>query len=124
LEATIKIKIEMPWERNLSVNASHFGPGGHYRRKSDVQAWMRTLAWRIKAEIIGIGYLLPFQVTVDFQYPDGRKRDDHNYYKVLVDAVASGLGIDDKDIRISTGTIVVDPSYPGFRIMIEDKEEK
>lgn len=123
MEATIKIKIDMPWECNLSVNASHFGPGGHYRRKPDVQAWMRSLAWRVKAEIIGMLWAPPVRVTVEFRWPDNRMRDDHNYYKVICDAVAEGLGINDKDIRIGTSSTWMVRGNPGFTIRIEDEEE-
>ena len=142
----MKLRVNMPWESDLSVNASHFGPGGHYRRKPNVQAWMRVLAWHyvnpqagaaglefklrvlpngeMKADLLNPEYLcLPIRVVVDFRYPDNRRRDDHNLYKNLVDAVADGLGIDDKDIRVSTGSVVVDKKHPRFTITVTDEEE-
>lgn len=117
------ITIDMPWERDLSVNSSHFGPGGHYRRKGHVQAWMRSLAWRIKAEIIGMLWAPPIKIMVEFRWPDARMRDDHNYYKVICDAVADGLGINDSNIRIGTINTWIVKANPGFTIRIEDGEE-
>ena len=138
----MQLTVEMPWEVDLSVNASHFGPGGHYRRKPHVQAWMRTLAHVVneRAQAAGLEYHvhyldgrlrytllspevvgLPLNVLVHFCYPDKRTRDDSNYYKALLDAVADGLGIDDKNIRISTGTVSVDKKNPGFTITVEDE---
>ena len=40
----MKLTIEMPWEKNLSVNHMRFGPGGYYRKKPEVQAWMDVLS--------------------------------------------------------------------------------
>jgi len=120
----MKLTIEMPWERDLSVNHMRFGAGGGYRKKPHVQAWMGLAGLLLKVgknapPFFRHEWKLPLQITVDFRYPDKRKRDDHNYYKVIADAVAAGLGIDDKDIRISTGTVEVDRENPGFSIMVE-----
>ena len=117
----MRIVVEMPWEKNLSVNASHFGPGGHYRRKPNVQAWMRALSWELRALTRGYVFNVPVQLTVDFRFPDARQRDDHNYYKVICDAVSGGIFVNDKDIRISTGTVEIDRDNPGFTITVEDE---
>jgi len=120
----MKIAVEMPWRKNLSVNHMRFGPGGHYRKKPEVQEWMAVLTWGTKAQQWMKD--IPTDkvaIVVDFYYPDARRRDDHNFYKVICDAVAAGLGIDDKDIRISTGEIVVDREEPGFTITITDMIE-
>ena len=126
----MRLVISMPWETSLSVNASHFGAGGKFRRKPNVQAWMRSLAWRIKAETIGLPWSLPIRVVVDFRYPDKRARDAENWLKAIQDAVADGLGLakrpgmGDENIRITTGMIEVDKANPGFTITIEDDETK
>jgi len=127
----VNISIDMPWERNLSVNASHFGPGGHYRRKPDVQGWMN----RLRGEVYTANWHLDMGhsgrqvfITVDFRYPDKRVRDAENYFKVIQDAVADGLGLakrpgmGDENIRISTGSIEVLPKNAGFTIRIEDRQ--
>ena len=115
--------IDMPWERDLSVNHCRMGPMGNWRLKASVEAWMERLGWEVKLLNV-LNYGLPLTVIVDFRYPDKRQRDDHNFYKVICDAVAAGLGINDKDIRIRTGEIVVDRENPGFRITITDEEEE
>jgi len=92
-----------------------------------VRAWMDRLLLDIYCQ-----QQFPFQqlfdrhnvrLAVSFRFPDKRRRDDHNYYKVICDAVAAGLRIDDKDIRISTHSIVVDKENPGFTIEITDAND-
>lgn len=125
----MKLTIDMPWERDLSVNHCRMGPKGNWHLKEHVEAWMERLAWEIKLAMAKWQIMTrsprvieaPVKVTVDFRYPDNRRRDDHNYYKVICDAVAAGLGIDDKDIRISTGTVEVDRENPGVTITVEDE---
>lgn len=128
----MKLTVTMPWERDLSVNHYRFGAGGGYRKKPHVCTWMERLHWRaFDAWCLANGIEVdthsrppsvpvPIKIIVEFRYPDNRKRDDHNYYKVLCDAVAAGLGIDDKDIRVRTGTVEVDRENPGFTITVED----
>jgi Holliday junction resolvase RusA-like endonuclease len=114
----MNLTIKMPWEKDLSVNHMRFGKGGHYRRKPHVQAWTQRLYWEIFDQL----WECPdsANITITFRFPDKRRRDDHNYYKVICDAVAAGLGIDDKDIRISTKSVMVDRDNPGFRIEVSD----
>lgn len=123
----MKLQIDMPWERDLSVNHMRFGAGGGCRKKPHVQDWMAVLSWAIRKEDSFLFFRSAVWkagrafVTVDPRFPDKRRRDDHNYYKVICDAVAAGLGIDDKDIRVSTGTTEVDRERPGFTITVEDE---
>ncbi len=112
----------MPWNKDLSVNHSRMGPKGNWHLKRPVEAWMERLSWEVKALNV-LNWGLPLIVTVDFRFPDKRKRDDHNYYKVICDAVAAGLDIDDKDLRISTGTVEVNRENPGFTISVEDESK-
>ena len=128
----MKLTIEMPWEKDLSVNHMRYGAGGGYRKKPHVQAWMESCHWCVRTAWNAYrdnGYpgrwefSVPVRVRVDFRFPDNRRRDDHNTYKVICDSVASGLQIDDKDIRISTGTIEVARDNPGFTITVEDSDE-
>lgn len=123
----MKLIVRMPWEKDLSVNTMRFGAGGGYRKKPHVQEWIWLmkkefwLRWALN-EFEFKQLALPIYVQVDFRFPDKRRRDDHNYYKVICDAVAAGLDIDDKDIRISTGTVTVDRERPGFTITVEDRK--
>jgi len=125
----MKLVIDMPWERSLSVNHMRFGRGGHYRKKPEVQAWMSRLEGELYVECsldnlvhgIRLSSAGEVRVTVDFRWPTAHRRDTHNYFKVICDAVASGLGIDDKDIRPSVGTVGVDRDNPGFTITVEDE---
>lgn len=125
----MKLVIDMPWEKNLSVNHMRYGAGGHYRKKPEVQAWMEQLKsltwWRCYypegKEPFSQTFEIPIRIVVDFRFPSARRTDDHNYYKGIADAVAAGLGIDDKDLRISTGTVEIDRANPGFTITVEDE---
>ena len=123
----MRLIIEMPWERDLSVNQMRFGASGGYRKKPHIQAWMNELSWKIYRKrhfYDGWPILsLPASILIAFRYPDKRRRDDHNYYKAICDAVAAGLGIDDKDIRIRTESVVVDRENPGFTITVTDEED-
>ena len=123
----MKLVIDMPWERSLSVNHMRFGRGGHYRKKPEVQAWMERLLLETHCRSTFPDQQLfdhyNILVRVDFRFPDKRRRDTHNYFKVICDSVAKGLGIDDKDIRISTGTVDVDRDRPGFTITVEDSDD-
>jgi len=124
----MRLVIDMPWERSLSVNHMRFGRGGHYRKKPEVQAWMERLLLETHCRSTFPDQQLfdhyNILVRVDFRFPDKRRRDTHNYFKVICDSVAAGLGIDDKDIRPSVGTVGVDRDNPGFTITVEDEEEK
>ena len=122
----MKLIIDMPWGPNLSVNDMRFGrpaPGQKFRRrKPEVQGWMDRLAWEVWIQRGGAGaWTEGIMVTVDFRFPDKRRHDTHNYYKVICDAVAGGLGIDDKNIRPSVGTVDVDRDNAGFTITVEDE---
>ena len=134
----MKLTVEMPWERDLSVNHMRYGAGGGHRKKEHVQTWMQRLAGELPKGRCGYWIVqrwsdldmneswhpvtTPIYVCVDFRFPNKRKIDDHNLYYVIANAVAKGLGIDDKDIRISTGTIEVDRDNPGFTITVEDAD--
>ena len=121
----MKITVEMPWGKDLSKNHNRLGPAARYNYKPHVLAWMDRLGWEVKVLLLKMkvrALVAPVKVVVDFQYPDGRKRDDHNYYETICDALKGVVGVDDDQIRISTGNIVVDPPYSGFRITITDEE--
>ena len=120
----MKLVIDMPWGKNLTVKHCNMGPQGNWHLKRGPEGWMDRLGWEVKAArgeylwatVRGIAH-----VVVDMRFPDKRKRDTHNYHYLIANGVAAGLGIDDKDIRISTGTVDVDRDNPGFTITVEDE---
>ena len=117
----MKLTIQMPWERDLTVNHMRFGPGGGYRKKPHVQAWMRALSWQLRALTRNYVFEVPVKVTIDFRFPDERTRDPDNYFKVAMDAVSGGIFVNDKDMRPQTGTVTVDKKQAGFTITVEDE---
>lgn len=127
----MKLRIEMPWEKDLSKNHNRLGPEGNWNYKPHVSAWMNRLGWEVKAAILrgrhkeGLYWIVGcplLQVTVSFRYPTRHKRDDHNYYEVICDGLKGVVGVDDDQIRISTGMVEVDQDNPGFTITVEDRE--
>ena len=126
----MRLTVNMPWAKDLSVNHMRFGARGGYRKKPHVQHWMKTChwcvrtAWNLYHDDGNPGrwvFSLPIYVSIDFRFPDKRRRDTHNYFKVICDAVAAGLGIDDKDILISARSAMVDRENPGFTIKVSDE---
>lgn len=127
----MKLVIDMPWGKYLTVNHMRFGKGGHYRKKPEVQAWMESCHWCVRTAWNSYRddgnpgrwpITLPVSIVVDFRWPTAHRRDTHNYFKVICDAVASGLMIDDKCIWIETGTVEIDRDNPGFTITVEDED--
>ena len=123
----MKIVVEMPWARNLSVNHCNMGPQGNWHLRPGAEAWKDRLGWETYAGNWHLGIPTTkggqINVKVDFRFPNRHKRDDHNYHYLIANGVAAGLHIDDKDIRISTGSVIVDRKKPGFTITIEAEGE-
>lgn len=126
----MRLVVEMPWEKDLSKNHNRMGPQGNWNYKSHVAAWMDRLGWEVKLAAVrnrhkkGNHWIinLPLRIQVSFRYPSNRKTDDHNFYETICDALKGVLGVDDDQMRISTGTIEVDRANPGFTITVEDSE--
>ena len=125
----MKLVVDMPWEKDLTHNHCNMGPQGNWHLKPHVEAWMELLGWELLIKYGYYGYWQEIAKTfangcsirVDFRFPDKHRRDDHNYHKVICDAVARQLGIDDQHIRISTASVVIDRSNPGFTIEVSDE---
>ena len=119
----MKLTVEMPWGKDLNKNHSRLPESARRNYKRHVKGWMNRLGWEVKAKMmaLGVAALEPeVAVKVDFRYPDAQKRDDHNYYEVLCDALKGVVGMDDDQIRVSTGTIEIDRDNPGFTITVSD----
>ena len=125
----MKLVVQMPWEKNLSVNHCNMGPRGNWHLKRGPDDWKQQLGWVIlgaRIEETGGrgGYYdvkVPVVVVVDMRFPDKRLRDCHNFHYLIANGVAAGLGIDDTNIRILTGTVEIDRDNPGFTITVEDE---
>ncbi|NIN68810.1 MAG: hypothetical protein GTO63_29810, partial [Anaerolineae bacterium] len=91
----MKLTVKVPWETDLSKNHNRCGPAGNWNYKTHVAAWMDRLGWELKVAVLkgrhkkGVTWIVrpPLYVTVSFRYPNHRKRDDHNYYEVICDAL-------------------------------------
>lgn len=128
----MKITVEMPWERDLSVNHCKMGPQGNWAMKPHVDAWKDRLAWMVflrwsdlgRPEIVPTAEK-PLQVALDCRFPDKRERDAENYFYVVANAVAMGLRLDnDQHVRTRAAEVIVDRKRPGFTITVTDEEER
>ena len=124
----MKLTVDMPWEKDLSVRHCNMGPQGNWHLKPHTEAWINRLGWEVKVAHIEETYGLeayairfPVAVKVNMRFPDKRRRDDHNLHYVIANGVAAGLGIDDQHIRISTRSVTVDGKNPGFTIEVSDE---
>ena len=126
----MKITIDMPWERNLTVNHCRMGPIGNWHLKPHVEGWMDRLGWEVFAAWSELGRpeLLPtakdpLYVVLDCRFANKAERDAENYFYVVANAVAAGLRLDnDQHVRTRAGEVVVDRENPGFTITITDEE--
>lgn len=126
----MKITVEMPWGRDLTVNHCRMGPEGNWHLWPHVEAWMDRLGWEVLAawNRLGRPELLPtaknpLYVVLDCRFPERAERDAENYFYVVANAVAAGLKLDnDQHIRTRAGEVVVDPEDSGFTITITDEE--
>jgi Holliday junction resolvase RusA-like endonuclease len=137
----MRIVVELPWQSGLSSNIYRFGAPspkakGRWKkarvRKPEVQQWMEDAGWLLlkviaEARVIddawGIHIQRPVRVEVDFRWPDARRRDADNYFKVICDSIKGPLGLDDKDILPSARSAAIDRGRPGFTVTIRDAGE-
>ena len=63
------------------------------------------------------GYLV---LRIWYRFPDRRRRDTHNHLKLLCDAIAEGLGVDDRWILVQEMGVEIDPRSPGIEIEIAE----
>jgi crossover junction endodeoxyribonuclease RusA len=106
----------------ISVNAAYrtVKRGGKVYMTDGGKEWKKLIFWEVFAgaqnwQGAGREYIL----TVDYFFPDNRRRDSHNYAKLIVDAVAAALGIDDRYIRYRDGTVEVDKENPRVVLHLE-----
>jgi len=115
----MKLKVEMPLIKNLSVNhylikAKH----GVFKRK-EVKDWQDELGWKVKPAHIE-DWKRPLKVTCDLVQNDNRTRDLSNFSKVILDALQEVSTVNDSEMRWHDGVI-----FKGFvpRLIITIEEE-
>jgi len=93
------VKIIMPYiGRVLSVNYYKVvGRGGvkTNRTKPETERWMGELADKVR----GLPFGSNLTIKLFGKFRDERVPDLSNLHKVIADAVAEGLGVDDKDFK-------------------------
>lgn len=134
------MKLDLPWEKDLSVNRYRFGrPGKRYQyhqaRRPHVQAWHEAAVQQIQearmrqyaartGRNLGWAHLpkprLPMRVQVWYRWPDKRRRDPDNMHKVIQDAIKVAIDVDDCNFLMTDEEAVVDRDNPGFTIRIPD----
>jgi len=127
----MRIVVEAPWEKDLTVNHCRMGPEGNWHLKPHVDAWVERLAWDIFGkwceqgrQEIEANNEKPVFVRVSFRFPDERERDSHNYFYVIANGVACGLRLGtDQYVRVREDTVRVDGQRPGFTLEITDERQ-
>ena len=95
---------------SLSVNGCWIRGRGGVRTnvyKPEVEYWMCVLA--DKAKELSIPDLTPqVYIVMSGRFKDERRPDMDNLWKVTLDALKMGLGIDDKYFSSSQGEVIID----------------
>lgn len=94
---------------------------GHLRlaKRSEVLTWQDTVAWLVKASR-PLGWSPARRVLITIEWYSPRKRDCDSGVKAALDAIASGLGVDDACFLLSVPVNEVDKANPRTRITIEN----
>lgn len=58
-------------------------------------------------------------VTVDYFFPDNKKRDSHNYGKLLLDLMENLVYGNDRYVKLQTGCVKLDCENPRIIVTIE-----
>jgi len=100
--------------------------GGRYRLglTGEARRWKRSVSIAIAANRkfipLDVGNGSYAVMRIWYRFPDRRRRDTHNHLKLLCDAVAEGLGIDDRWILVQEVGVEIDPRSPGIEIEIAE----
>jgi len=118
------LEVRLPFPpRRASINHLYrVGEHGKLYKSREAKRWQAEAARivRLAAEKQGWqdeGFYV--DVVVTFYTPDRRKRDMHNYLKIIADAVAEGLGMDDERILFIMQPPQLDRADPRVELMIE-----
>ena len=134
------MKLDLPWEKDLSVNRYRFGRPGqshqyHQARRPHVQAWHDAVVMMIRnarqrqyaaktGRNLGWSHLptpkTPMRIQIWYRWPEKRRRDPSNFHKVLLDAMQEATGLDDRHFLVTDEAVAVDRDNPGFTVRIPD----
>lgn len=122
LNLTISIP---PSVNHIYVNTKHGGK----RLSKDAEKWIREVRGSVLAQIDdqhwkkdGIGVWLKFEMT--FYFPDRRRRDNHNSFKILFDALNGITYVDDYYVLPTVKDCWLDRLNPRVEITITPRTYK
>lgn len=117
------ITIEMPYERDLSINHMYAqGRGGRRFLKPHVRAWRRMLAWQCRRYYHQVQQVMPCNLIVGWTVyapDDWRVRDADNYAKAIFDGIRDGFDVDDSRFRIGDVPTVEPSSEPRIVVRVQ-----
>lgn len=101
-----------------SVNHQYTRTRGRLVLNDQARLYRDTAAWSVRAAapLQRPGKTARFAVTVQFRFPDRRRRDLDNPLKILLDAVCAGLDVDDSQIDELHVYRGYDPRAPGVTV--------
>lgn len=125
-----KVKLLLTTSIPPSVNHIYVNTKrGGKRLSKDAERWIRELRGSVLAQIEdqgwkkeGLGVWLKFEMT--FYFPDKRRRDNHNSFKILFDALNGITYVDDYYVLPSVKDCFLDKLNPRVEITITPKTYK
>ena len=102
-EGSPAITVEMEYLPECSKNSYKLRNGVI---KKQVRDWMEQLAWMVKVLMNSarLTFKLPVKIMLAGEFKDNRSCPDlHNMILVICDAVANGLGMDDRYFEVEVG---------------------
>lgn len=100
------LQITMPYEPKVSVNAAHYQGRQSMTYVPEAQAWLLVLknaiVQRTSNDEIPPISTVSVEIRVFQPKGKGRTADCQNFVKHPIDTIASTLGIDDTDFKITT----------------------
>lgn len=118
--------VTLPWPpANVNTNSQWRISGNRIHQRPEATAYKDLVATLVRQELITESESVsqrPLAISF-WQYPpDNRRRDVDGLIKVLLDAVAVGLGIDDRQFRLLSARIEDSSHEPRIEVLIKEKE--
>lgn len=123
----LTISVEMPYiGKVLSVNHCCYGGGYRGRLRREVREWMSILTDQVRIRLLPNLCRPPVTVRLAGVFRDRRSIPDlANLHKVVGDAVAKGLGMNDCDLMFEDRGYTLDKAVkPCLRILIQLGERR
>jgi len=119
----VRLRVPLPPSVNHIYRIVRAGGKLRLALTPEARRWKNSVALAIAANRdyfpFDVGEGSHFALRVWYYFPDRRRRDTHNCLKLLCDAVASGLGVDDRWILVREEGVEVDPDRPRLEIEVE-----